>query len=101
MKVEGRFIDAVAPSGLAILNAGMMLERVSNGRIPAGVHRVVAPAGATGERFSVVQFCHPSPATILAPVASSVTAAHPPRFSPIEGGASLDQVLWDINLRGE
>ena len=96
--VQGEWVDAVAPAGHAILNTGMMLARVTNGRIAAGPHRVVAPPDATEERFSVVQFCHPSPWTVLGPMRSCVTSEHPERFSAIEAGAWLDEVLYDINL---
>ena len=58
-----------------------MLERLSNGRIPAGVHRVVADDdAATGDRFSVVQFCHPAPWFALAPLPTCVDDAHPLRY---------------------
>ncbi len=96
--VGGRWVDATAPDGHAILNSGMMLERLTNGRIPTGVHRVVADREQRGERLSVVQFCHPTPWTILGPVPSCVGADRPLRYSTVEAGAWLDQVLWDINL---
>ena len=50
-----------------IINTGMMLERLTNGVIPTGIHRVVAAPGYTGERYSVVQFCHPTPWTLAHP----------------------------------
>jgi isopenicillin N synthase-like dioxygenase len=75
-----------------------MLERLSNGIIPAGVHRVVAPAGAAADRYSVVQFCHPAPWFVLAPLSSCVSADRPLRYGAIEAGALLDRVLWEINL---
>jgi isopenicillin N synthase-like dioxygenase len=92
------WIDAVPPAGRVIINTGIMLEHLTNGIIPTGIHRVVAAAGHTGDRYSVVQFCHPTPWTILAPVASCITSEHPQRFVPIEAGDRLDQVLYDINL---
>jgi isopenicillin N synthase-like dioxygenase len=95
---DGEWVDAAPPAGHAIVNTGMMLERVSNGAIPAGWHRVVAAAGQTGERLSVVQFCHPTPWTILTPVDSAVSADAPQRYAPIEAGDLLDQVLYEINL---
>ncbi|MDJ0975430.1 MAG: 2-oxoglutarate and iron-dependent oxygenase domain-containing protein [Planctomycetota bacterium] len=94
----GEWIDAAPPSGHAILNTGMMLERVTNGRIPAGIHRVIADPGQSEERFSVVQFCHPTPRTILHPVSSCIDAEHPQRDGAIQAGDWLDQVLYDINL---
>jgi len=95
--VDG-WVDAVAPPGRAIVNTGMMLEQLTNGLIPTGIHRVVAEEGQVGERYSVVQFCHPTPWTILAPVASCVTGERPQRFEAMEAGDRLDQVLYEINL---
>lgn len=95
---DGSWIDAVAPDGLAIINSGMMLERLTNGVIPVGRHRVVAEPGQSGDRLSVVQFAHPTPWTVLAPVPSCVSDEHPLRFSTLEAGAALDRVLDEINL---
>ena len=92
------WIDAVAPGDAAIINTGMMLERLSNGVIPVGRHRVVAGGDVTVERLSVVQFCHPTPWTVLAPLAACCTEEHPQRFGAIEAGAMLEDVLWQINL---
>jgi hypothetical protein len=59
---------------------------------------VVASPDQPGERYSVVQFCHPTPWTILSPVATCVTPAHPQRFAPIAAADALDLVLYEINL---
>jgi isopenicillin N synthase-like dioxygenase len=90
--------DVMPPPGKVVLNTGIMLERLTNGVIPAGVHRVVAPTGAATDRYSVVQFCHPAPWFSLTPVPTCVTADRPLRYGPIEAGALLDRVLWEINL---
>jgi isopenicillin N synthase-like dioxygenase len=76
----------------------MMLERMTNGVIPTGRHRVVAAPGFTGERYSVVQFCHPTPWTLLTPLASCVNAQNPQRFSAMVSADALDLVLYEINL---
>ncbi|NBO66944.1 MAG: isopenicillin N synthase family oxygenase, partial [Acidobacteria bacterium] len=68
--VDGHWQPARPPEGRVIINAGLMLERLSNGFIPAGWHRVVAASEQRGSRLSVVQFCHPTPWTVLAPVPS-------------------------------
>jgi isopenicillin N synthase-like dioxygenase len=94
----GEWVDAHPPDDHVVLNTGMMLERLTNGVLPAGIHRVVAGSGQAGDRLSVVQFLHPSPSTILAPLASCIDDDRPQRWAPIEAGAWLDQVLWDINL---
>ena len=95
---EPTWIDASPPDEHVIINTGIMLERVSNGIIPSGWHRVVADPDHHGERYSVVQFCHPTPWTILAPLPSCVDAEHPARFAGIEAADLLDQVLYEINL---
>ena len=98
LKSDGRWIDAVAPDGGAIINTGLMLEVITNGTIAPGIHRVVAAPGQRGDRYSVVQFCHPTPWTILSPVVSCVTREHPQRFAPIAASDALDLVLYEINL---
>lgn len=67
VEVNGEWVDAVPPEGHVIINTGLMLERLTNGRIPPGMHRVVADPDQPGQRLSVVQFCHPSPWTMLTP----------------------------------
>jgi isopenicillin N synthase-like dioxygenase len=95
--VEG-WIDARPPEGHAILNTGMMLEHISNGLLPTGIHRVVAEPSQRGDRIAVVQFCHPTPSTILTPLACCIGRDNPQRFSAISAADRLDEVLWQINL---
>ncbi len=95
--------DVSAPEGKVIINSGTMLERLTNGLIRAGVHRVVSPsandpAAPPGDRYSVVPFCHPAPWFVLSPLPSCVTPERPLRYGAIESGALLERVLWDINL---
>ena len=97
VRFAGEWVDAMPPERHVILNTGFMLERITNARLPAGWHRVVA-ADPSVERMSVVQFLHPSPWTILSPLSTCVTDERPQRWAPMEAGAMLDQVLWDINL---
>jgi len=98
VEVEGQWIDAVPPDGHVIINTGLMLERLTNGLIPAGMHRVVADPDQPGQRLSVVQFCHPAPWTMLTPLASCISAERPQRYLPIRAADALDEVLWQINL---
>jgi isopenicillin N synthase-like dioxygenase len=92
--------DVEPPEGKMIINTGIMLERLTNGQIIAGIHRVVSPPGAAagGDRYSVVQFCHPAPWFVLSPIPVCVTPERPLRYGAIESGALLDRVLWNINL---
>ncbi len=98
LKDRDVWVDAVAEDRQAIINTGLMLEVITNGAIAPGVHRVVAAPEQPGDRFSVVQFCHPTPWTILSPVASCITPQRPQRFAPIAAADALDLVLYEINL---
>jgi isopenicillin N synthase-like dioxygenase len=98
VKVDDDWVDATPPDNAVIVNTGIMLERLTNGVIPIGRHRVVAAPGYEGERYSVVQFCHPRPWTILSPVPSCCTAENPQRFAAISAQDALDEVLYEINL---
>lgn len=98
VKTDDGWVDAVPPDDGVIINTGIMLEHVTNGVICQGIHRVVADTEQPGDRYSVVQFCHPTPWTVLSPVSSCIDQANPQRFAPIEAGNLLDQVLYDINL---
>jgi isopenicillin N synthase-like dioxygenase len=98
VRTEDGWIDAMPPEGAVIVNTGLMLERLTNGVIPSGWHRVVADPTFTGERYSVVQFCHPAPWMVLSPLPSCVDEAHPQRYGAIRAGDLLERVLWEINL---
>lgn len=98
VEVDGTWIDAIPPDGKVIINTGIMLERLTNGVLPVGWHRVIAAPGYDEERYSVVQFCHPRPWTMLAPVPACCTPDNPPRYSTISAADALDEVLYQINL---
>jgi isopenicillin N synthase-like dioxygenase len=98
VRVDDGWVDAVAPEGQAIINTGIMLERLTNGQIPIGWHRVVADPDYGGERYSVVQFCHPRPWTVLQPVPSCITPERPQRFGAVRAADALAEVLYEINL---
>jgi isopenicillin N synthase-like dioxygenase len=98
VRIDDHWVDAVPPEGQVIINTGIMLERLTNGRIPIGWHRVVSAPGFEGERYSVVQFCHPRPWTVLSPVPSCCTPETPQRFAAISAADALDEVLYEINL---
>lgn len=101
VRTSDGWIDAAPPQDRAIINTGMMLERISNGMLRAAIHRVVSAPGQAGDRYSVVQFAHPTPWTILTPMPCCVTAANPLRYSSISAADALDRVLWQINLTGQ
>lgn len=96
--MDGTWQPLAPPDNQVIINTGLMLERLSNGRFPSGWHRVVSPAETDAERFSVVQFCHPTPTTILAPLACCCQGATPQRFAAVSAADALEDVLYRIKL---
>ncbi|MEM7143123.1 MAG: 2-oxoglutarate and iron-dependent oxygenase domain-containing protein [Actinomycetota bacterium] len=96
--VDDEWVDAAPPENAAIINTGLMLEQLTNGLIPPGIHQVVSGEGQQGDRYSVVQFAHPTPWTILSPVPTTVTSENPLRFPTISAADALDKVLYEINL---
>lgn len=95
------WVPAEPPDDHVVVNSGIMLDRISNGVIPTGRHRVVADPDQQDDRLSVVHFCHPTPWTTLSPLSSCVTPDNPQRHVPIDAGSLLDHVLWQINLVDE
>ncbi|MCY4456889.1 MAG: isopenicillin N synthase family oxygenase [Acidimicrobiaceae bacterium] len=98
VKINQSWVDAVPPENGAIINTGLMLERFTNGLIAPGLHRVVSGPGQQGDRYSVVQFAHPEPWTLLTPVPTTVTADNPLKFPTITAADALSKVIWEINL---
>lgn len=98
VKIDGQYFDAKPPDGHVIINTGLMLERLSNGRIPSGIHRVVADSEQQGDRYSVVQFCHPSAWSVLQPLPSCCGPDSPQRYGAISAADALDKVIYEINL---
>ncbi len=93
---DGYWVDATPPTGHVILNTGLMLETVTNGLIGAGIHQVVSDS--PGARMSVVQFAHPAPQMMLAPLPTCVTPANPLRYPTQSAADALDEVLHAIGV---
>jgi isopenicillin N synthase-like dioxygenase len=98
VQIGDTWIDTLPPDDHVIINTGIMLELITNGQVPSGIHRVIADPDTPGDRMSVVQFCHPTPWTILSPVPSCISPEVPQRYAPISAADRLDQVLYEINL---
>ena len=98
VKTDDGWVDAVAPEGRVIINTGMMLEVLSNGVIPPGIHRVVADPDL--RRRALQRRAVLPPHAVDDPVAAAVVlhARDPQRYGAIEAGDKLDEVLYQINL---
>lgn len=95
--VEGEWIRVSPPDGCAVVNAGMVLERLTSGAIPAVIHRVIAASGQQGPRLSILQFCHPTPWTVLTPAGLPAGVAGHRQFPVMSAGDLFDRTMYRIN----
>ncbi|MEU9578361.1 isopenicillin N synthase family dioxygenase [Streptomyces chilikensis] len=94
---DGEWLPAHAPEGYAVVNVGMVLERLTDGLARAAVHRVVAGPRQTGARLSIVQFCHPTPWTVLTPLRLPGSPDAPQRFPTLTADALFERTMYRIN----
>lgn len=81
---DGQWVDAPPQPGTLVCNVGQYLERQTNGRFPATVHRVRNRTGR--ERYSLPFFLTPDPDVDLTVLASCLYPGEPPRYEPINVG---------------
>ena len=78
------WVDAAPPEGHVIINTGIMLERISNGIIPSGWHRVVADPDLGNWARALLGGAVLPPHAVDDPGAAAVDASRPrhPPASP-------------------
>lgn len=62
---EGEWISVPAMDGEVVADTGDMIQRLTNGVIPATTHRVVNPDDGSTPRLSMPFFTHPRPECVL------------------------------------
>jgi len=96
---QGEWLPVDALEGQIVVDAGDMLQRITNHVIPSTTHRVVNPPGdANVPRYSMPYFVHPFSACNLEVLERFVTPEHPARYAPITAGSFLTERLREIGL---
>lgn len=95
---QGEWMPITALEGQIVVDAGDMLQRVTNHVIPSTTHRVVNPDDGNQTRYSLPFFVHPYAACDLTALDCFVTADNPRRDPPITAGEYLNQRLREIGL---
>lgn len=91
VELNGQWLNVIVPDDSFIVNAGDMLENLTNGLFVSARHRVLAQE-PNKERFSMVLFVHPSDNTPLDPL---------PACIELTGGTQLyapgtrNEFLWE------
>ncbi|MCA9678802.1 MAG: isopenicillin N synthase family oxygenase [Myxococcales bacterium] len=82
-----------------VVDAGDMLQNVTNGLYRSTTHRVVNPVDAGSDRYSMPCFIHPRKEVDLTPLPSCVArTGGAPTYPSITAGAYLEQRLREIGL---
>ncbi len=89
-------VDGLA--GEIVADAGDMLSRHVNLKIPSTTHRVVNPDSPDKVRYSMPFFCHPRPDVLLDCPDSLLGPGEKKMFEPITSHAFLMQRLREIGL---
>ncbi len=92
----GRWQEVRAQSGHIIVDAGDMLQNLTNGYFRSTTHRVVNPDDEGSTRFSMPFFVHPRSEVDLAPMKSLSSAGE--KYPRISAGEYLHQRLAEIGL---
>jgi isopenicillin N synthase-like dioxygenase len=95
--IDGDWKPVEVPEGYAVLNVGMVLERLTGGLARAAVHRVVAAPGQRGGRLSLVQFCHPTPWTVLSALRGCLPEGAPERYPALTAQDLFQRTMYRIN----
>jgi isopenicillin N synthase-like dioxygenase len=95
----GQWLPVVTPPDCIIVDAGDMLQNVTNGYFKSTTHRVVNPEDSREPRFSMPFFVHARSEVDLSPLASCVKLTGGTRQYPnISAGDYLHQRLVEIGL---
>lgn len=94
---DGTWLPVETEKNNLIVDAGDMLQRITNGKIPATTHRVVNPNdGTNNHRYSMPYFCHPHPKAMLECIDSC--KGDGAKWPPISSNDFLMERLREIGL---
>ncbi len=94
---DGKWLPVETKEGQLVVDSGDMLQRITNGVIPATTHRVVNPEDAGSARFSMPFFVHPNPDVTLECIPSCRGEGE--KYPPINSHQFLLQRLNEIGLK--
>lgn len=99
LRRDGSWMPVHTGFDTIVVDAGDMLQNVTNGLYKSTTHRVVNPADASSERFSMPCFVHARAECDLAPLPSCVArTGGTAKYPKITAGEYLIQRLREIGL---
>lgn len=94
---KGEWIDVVVPDNAFIINAGDMLQNITNGVYKSAKHRVISTRQNI-ERYSMVAFIHPRPTDKMDPLAKFIKQVGSQKYANLSQQAMLSERLIDLGL---
>ena len=99
LRRDGSWMPVHGGLDTIVVDAGDMLQNVTNGLYKSTTHRVVNPRDSSSERFSMPCFVHPRRDVDLTPLPGCVArTGGVARYPSLTAGAYLDQRLREIGL---
>jgi len=96
---DGTWRPIHAQGGQFVVDAGDMLQQLTNGLFKSTTHRVVNPGDSRERRFSMPFFVHPRAEVDLSPLPGCVArTGGVVQYPPLTAGAYLAQRLREIGL---
>jgi isopenicillin N synthase-like dioxygenase len=99
LRRDGSWMPVHTGFDTIVVDAGDMLQNLTNGLYKSTTHRVVNPGDTTSERFSMPCFVHARTDVDLSPLPSCVArTGGEARYPRVTAGEYLDQRLREIGL---
>lgn len=93
---DDTWLDVNSKPGQLVVDTGDMMERLTNGVLPATIHRVINPDNDGSERYSMPYFVHPHSNASLSCLPSCLGDGK--KYEDITAGEFLNQRLREIGL---
>lgn len=97
---NGEWMDVIVPDDAFIINAGDMLQNLTNGVYKSAMHRVVSK-NPDIERYSIVVFIHPRPSDSISPLPKFVAQVGKRNFANVTAQELLSERLIDLGLNSQ
>ncbi len=99
LRRDGTWMPVHTGFDTIVVDAGDMLQNITNGLYKSTTHRVVNPGDTTSERFSMPCFVHARGNVDLTPLPSCVArTGGTAKYPPVTAGEYLEQRLREIGL---
>lgn len=96
----GAWVDVIVPDDAFIINAGDMLQNLSNGEFKSSMHRVINK-DPSQERYSMVLFIHPRSEVDLTPLPNHIIKVGKQLYPAARQQDLLAERLVDLGLASE